>query len=73
MDLDADSLERIVPDELRTEDRTGAETLRLSVERYEFAAGFLGEGRVLDLEGVGAPAPPLFCFGFIGFQSIELC
>jgi len=54
VDLDADSLERIVPDELRTEDRTGAETLRLSVERYEFAAGFLGEGRVLDLAcGVG--------------------
>ena len=54
MELDPNSLERIVPDELRSEDRTGAETLRLSTERYEFASKFVGRGRVLDLAcGVG--------------------
>ena len=54
VELDANSLERIVPDELRSEDRTGAETLRLSTERYEFASNFASRGRVLDLAcGVG--------------------
>lgn len=54
MNLDADSLERIVPDELRAGEKTGEETLRLSVERYAFAARVLSPGRVLDMAcGVG--------------------
>jgi SAM-dependent methyltransferase len=52
--LDADSLERLVPDELAPEDVTGGEALRISVERYEFAARHAREGRLLDLAcGVG--------------------
>lgn len=54
MELDTDSLERIVPDALRPGEKTGEETLRLSVERYAFAARLLPGGRVLDLAcGVG--------------------
>ena len=48
VDLDADSLERLVPAELRAGDTTGQETLELHVERYEFAARQLAPGRVLD-------------------------
>ena len=54
MGLDADSLERLVPDELAPEDVTGGEALRISVERYEFAARHARDGRLLDLAcGVG--------------------
>jgi SAM-dependent methyltransferase len=54
VELDADSLERIVPDELRPGDTTGEETLRLSTERYEFAARVMRPGRLLDIAcGVG--------------------
>lgn len=54
MRLDADSLERIIPDELRVGEKTGEETLRLSVERYEFASAQLSSGNVLDMAcGVG--------------------
>ena len=60
MELDAESLERIVPDELRAGERTGEETLRLSLERYEFAARVLRPGRVLDLAcGVGYGTRPI--------------
>jgi len=54
MQLDPDSLERLVPDEVERDGVTGAETLRLHVERYEFAAGQVGGGRLLDAAcGVG--------------------
>jgi 2-polyprenyl-3-methyl-5-hydroxy-6-metoxy-1,4-benzoquinol methylase len=47
-------LERIVPDLLRDDEVTGAETLRLHVERYRFASKHLRAGRVLDIAcGVG--------------------
>ncbi len=52
--LDPDSLERLVPDEVRAGDTTGEESLRLSLERYEFAATHARAGRVLDIAcGVG--------------------
>jgi SAM-dependent methyltransferase len=54
VELDADSLERLVPDELAPGDLTGGEALRISIERYEFAARHLRPGRLLDLAcGVG--------------------
>lgn len=50
----ADSLERIVPGELEPGDATGEATLRLHLERYEWAAGRVPGGRLLDLAcGVG--------------------
>jgi SAM-dependent methyltransferase len=49
----APTLERLVPDELAPADATGQATLRLHVERYEFAAKF-ARGRALDIAcGVG--------------------
>jgi len=52
--LDATSLERLVPDELRSGDVTGEEALRISLERYGFAAQHARPGRLLDLAcGVG--------------------
>jgi SAM-dependent methyltransferase len=47
-------MERIVPDELSPDQTTGAETLRLHTERYEFARRNLVPGSLLDLAcGVG--------------------
>jgi len=52
--LDAASLERLVPDGLRPGDVTGEEALRISLERYDFAAQHARPGRLLDLAcGVG--------------------
>lgn len=52
--LASDSLERLVPGELEPGDVTGRETLRLHLERYEFAARHLPRGRLLDIAcGVG--------------------
>ena len=54
MQLDAASLERLVPDELRPGDVTGEEALRISLERYGFAARYARPGRLLDVAcGVG--------------------
>lgn len=54
MQLDPDSLERLVPDTLRAGDDTGDQTLRLHLERYEFAARQASGTRVLDIAcGVG--------------------
>lgn len=52
--LNSDSLERIVPEELSDNETTGLGTLRLHIERYEFAKRNLVAGRVLDIAcGVG--------------------
>jgi SAM-dependent methyltransferase len=52
--LDSASLERLVPDELRPGDVTGQEALRISLERYRFAARHVRPGRLLDIAcGVG--------------------
>src|SRR5215468_4972968 len=54
MRVDARSLERLVPDELAPGDVTGGEALRISLERYEFAARHARSGRLLDVAcGVG--------------------
>ncbi len=54
MSIDADSLERLVPDEIERHAVTGQETLRLHLARYEFAAAQARPGRILDLAcGVG--------------------
>ncbi|MBW1844575.1 MAG: class I SAM-dependent methyltransferase [Deltaproteobacteria bacterium] len=54
MQLDAASLERLVPDELQPGDVTGEEALRISLERYGFAARYARSGRLLDVAcGVG--------------------
>lgn len=52
--LNATSLERILPDELSANEATGSETLRLHLERYQFAKQNLVPGTLLDLAcGVG--------------------
>nr|HEX4317064.1 class I SAM-dependent methyltransferase [Kofleriaceae bacterium] len=45
--MNADSIERLVPDELHPDDATGRDTLALHLERYELAARH-ARGRVLD-------------------------
>ena len=53
-DLDVGSLERIVPDEIRTEGITASETMKLHFERYTFAKSYLAPGTLLDMAcGVG--------------------
>jgi len=48
-----ESLERLVPDEIKTSEITGRETLDLHLERYELAVRY-ARGRILDLAcGVG--------------------
>lgn len=52
--MDESTLERIVPDKAIEQGATGAETLKLHLERYEFAASHLRPGSVLDIAcGVG--------------------
>ena len=54
MTLDANSLERLVPDDLDACESTGGVTYRLHVERYAFAAEHARPGRLLDIAcGVG--------------------
>jgi 2-polyprenyl-3-methyl-5-hydroxy-6-metoxy-1,4-benzoquinol methylase len=49
MILDANSLERLMPDEIQHGDTTGQETLDLHLARYRFAAKHLRPGRLLDI------------------------
>lgn len=50
----SETLERLVPDEIRDESSTGLETLRLHLDRYEFAARVAKGPRLLDMAcGVG--------------------
>ncbi|PYV73104.1 MAG: hypothetical protein DMG96_24250, partial [Acidobacteria bacterium] len=52
--VDPNSLERIVPDELQSDETTGLETLQLHLDRYRFAKDNLIPGSVLDIAcGVG--------------------
>ena len=52
--LDSTSLERIVPDEMDSDGVTGDESLRLHLERYQFAREHLVQGALLDIAcGVG--------------------
>ena len=54
MEVDSRTMERLVPDEAHGGDATGAETLKLHLERYEFAASQMKPGRVADIAcGVG--------------------
>ena len=53
MSINADSMERIVPDKLQ-DGTTGQETLAFHLERYEFASKHIVSGDVLDIAcGVG--------------------
>jgi 2-polyprenyl-3-methyl-5-hydroxy-6-metoxy-1,4-benzoquinol methylase len=48
------TMERIVPDQLSADETTGSETLKLHLERYEFARRNLVPGTLLDIAcGVG--------------------
>ena len=50
----AETLERIIPEELEGDGVTGKATLSLHLERYQFAAAMVGGGTLLDLAcGVG--------------------
>ena len=54
MELEVNSLERLVPQKMDPDDRAGIETLELHLERYRFAAHHLQAGRLLDIAcGVG--------------------
>lgn len=71
MELDADSLERLVPDQLAPGDLTGGEALRISLERYAFAAQHARPGRLLDLAcGVGYGTRVLAERGAAGVQAL---
>ena len=60
----ASTLERLVPEALDPNDVTGQETYQLHLERYDFAAGFLEGGRVLDCAcGVGYGSQRLLAGG----------
>ena len=49
MDIDVDTLERLVPDEVDRDDRAGQESLELHIARYRFAAEHARPGRLLDI------------------------
>jgi trans-aconitate methyltransferase len=53
-ELDASTLERIIPERADEQGATGADTLKLHLERYQFAVSRLKPGAVLDIAcGVG--------------------
>jgi SAM-dependent methyltransferase len=71
MGLDARSLERVIPDDIQGGDVTGAETLKLHLERYEFAAAQMKPGRVLDVAcGVGYGTKLLVSRGPAGTTAV---
>lgn len=48
------TMERLIPDQVAPDDITGQATLKLHLQRYEFAAAHLKPGRLLDIAcGVG--------------------
>lgn len=48
------TMERLIPDQVAPDDTTGQATLKLHLQRYEFAAEHLKPGRLLDIAcGVG--------------------
>lgn len=52
--MNTETLERIIPDLLSKDESTGEETLKLHIERYEFASQHLNKGNILDIAcGVG--------------------
>ena len=54
MELNPDSLERRVPEQLSRDHTTGQEALRIGLERYAFASRHCRPGRLLDIAcGVG--------------------
>ncbi len=58
--VDANSLERMVPELVVEGDVTGSASLALHLERYQFASRWLRPGRVLDMAcGVGYGTPVL--------------
>ena len=57
--MELHSLERIVPDEMDQSQKWSAETVKLHMDRYRFAASFVNGGDVLDMAcgaGYGAYA-----------------
>lgn len=57
--MELHSLERIVPDEMDQSQKWSAETVKLHMDRYSFAASFITKGHVLDMAcgaGYGAYA-----------------
>ena len=59
--MPVDSLERLVPEQLKPHEVTGQLTLQLHMERYEFAATQSQPGRILDIAcGVGYGTEILF-------------
>lgn len=57
--MELHSLERIVPDEMDQSQKWSAETVKLHMDRYRFAATFITKGHVLDMAcgaGYGAYA-----------------
>ena len=72
MELAPDSLERLVPDALESGDATGRATLKLHLERYDFAARCLAPGRVLDIAcGVGYGAQRLAASATGGVLGVD--
>ena len=49
MNMPADSMERIIPDLIDPQDNAAQLSLRLHMERYQFACENLLPGRVLDI------------------------
>ncbi len=43
------TIERLAPDQVNAEDVTGQASLKLHLQRYEFAAGLVRPGRLLDI------------------------
>jgi SAM-dependent methyltransferase len=74
--IDTTSLERIVPENLDEAGTTGKSTLEFHLERYRFAARYLGSGRLLDIAcGVGYGTHHLVseCMQLTSALGVDLC